>query len=198
MLNRHAAITEKLLSMSVLAIGLLLVFSSSVKAQTPGPLDLFRFKDGRILAGKLYGQKSNADHLIVAVESGAFVKVSKKELARNGHETLNDFEIEYASKIRTLDETADDHYELAGWCSSKGLVDLAKAHYRRALDINPNHSDARVAAGYDKDENGRWVKKEVIMGQKRGMVRMGRKWRFPESVVLEQQTAAEEPQMAVP
>lgn len=154
--------------------------------------DVFRLRDGRTFSGKLSEKYSTDQHLVIAVEAGGFVKVSRKELARNGHDSLNDFEKEYLAQIRDLPEKADAHYQLAGWCSSKGLVDLADAHYRRALDLDPNHSDARVAADYDKDENGRWVKKEVVMGQKRGMVRIGRKWRFPESVVLEQQTAVEE------
>lgn len=170
------------------AIGCCVAFSTLGETRA----DVFRFRDGRVISGALSQKYSTDEFVVIQIDSGALVKVSRKELARNGHDAPNDFENEYLAKIRSLKETAEAHYQLAGWCSSKGLVDLADAHYRRALDIDPNHSDARVAADYDKDENGRWVKKEVVMGQKRGMVRIGRKWRFPESVVLEQQNTAEE------
>jgi tetratricopeptide (TPR) repeat protein len=77
--------------------------------------------------------------------------------------------------------------QMAGECSRYGLTDLAQAHFQRVLDLDPENKPARIAAGYDKDQNGRWVKQEVVMSERRGKVQHRGRWRFPESVAIEQE-----------
>lgn len=42
---------------------------------------------------------------------------------------------------------AEDHFRLARWCESRGLADSAKAHFRVALELDPNHQGARSGLG---------------------------------------------------
>lgn len=154
--------------------------------------DVFRYKDGRVISGtvkaKSQKQVENIQVTVwtVEVEPGTYLQVLDSELVRNGHEALSSAEQEYVKNIASLQETAEAHCEIAAWCTQRGMVNLAKAHYRRALDLNPDHDAARAAAGYKKDNNGRWVKKEKIYGEQRGKVFYKGRWRFPESVAIEQ------------
>ncbi|GIW99078.1 MAG: hypothetical protein KatS3mg111_2411 [Pirellulaceae bacterium] len=154
--------------------------------------DIFRFQDGRVVAGKVIRQtQQTVDERAqtvwtVEIEPGVFLQIYESELERNGHEPLSEAEKEYAAKIATLPETAQAHYDLAGWCSQHGLTGLAKAHYQRAVDLDPEHEAARAAAGYKKDENGRWVRKDEIYGERRGKILYKGRWRFPEAVAIEE------------
>jgi hypothetical protein len=132
----------------------------------------------------------------VEIFPGAMVQILETELALNGRETLSQARQEYAGAVASMEQTTDAHLEMAGWCLKYGLTDLAAAHFRRVLDIDPDNNRARVAAGYDKDQNGRWVKKEVIMGDRRGKVLYKGSWRFPESVLIEQNREAEQQRIA--
>ncbi len=168
------------------------VFSLLCQVASTSHADVFRFKDGRVISGTVKAeQKGEVDKVpvtlwTVELEPGTFMQILDSDLVRNGHETLSDAEKQYAQNISKLPPTAEAHFELAGWCSRYGLRDLARAHYLRVLDIDPDHEPARVASGFKKDDNGRWVKIEEVMGGQRGKVRHGRGWRFPESVAIEQ------------
>ncbi len=153
--------------------------------------DLFYFKDGRVLAGRVANksQEKVGDTLetvwAVELEPGTFIKIYESSLEDNGRQPLKDGEQEYFEKVKSIPETAEAHFLLAGWCTANKLHDLAKAHYLRVLDIEPNHGNARATLGFTKDENGRWVVLNDVMREKRGKVQFKGRWQFPESVALE-------------
>jgi hypothetical protein len=123
--------------------------------------------------------------------------VYESDLMRNGHERPTKSEIEYYRKMREAPpETAEDHVEVAGWCAQRGLKDLRIAHYERAVELDPNNRTARDGAGYKEDADGRWQKKEVVMGEQRGKIRVGNRWRFPEDVKIEEAKAKVEAELA--
>ncbi len=156
------------------------------------PADIFKFKDGRIVYGTVLRQSEvtvddrSVTAWTVQVAPGSYIQVLETELERNGHQRLSEAGQEYVQKISSLPETAEAHYDLAGWCSQHGLTALAKAHYERAVDLDPNHEAARAAAGYKKNADGRWVRKDEIYGEQRGKIFYKGRWRFPESVAIEQ------------
>ncbi|MFN3190147.1 MAG: hypothetical protein ACE361_06450 [Aureliella sp.] len=165
------------------------VAASSFPAST-GHADVFRFKDGRVIEGTVdpkHVKTVNVNGIpttqwIVQIAREDFVIVRESELVHKGHEPVSDSERKYIEMLRkSPPQTAEDHVALAGQCGLMGLRDLKLAHYERAVELDPNHAVARAAAGYMKDENGRWQKKEVVMGERRGKVFVGR-WRFPEDV----------------
>ena len=164
-----------------------------------GSADVFHFRDGRVVTGEVESvqEKKNEEGIpvttwIVRLETQpkSYMKIRETELERYGHEKLSDQEIEYAKRAKAMPDDAASHVAMAGWCDAKGLSKQSQAHYRRALDLDPNHEVARAGAGYLTDVNGRWVKEEVIMRDQRGKVFDGRRWRYPESVVIEQREEA--------
>lgn len=53
-------------------------------------------------------------------------------------------------------DTADGHFAMAQWCRRNGLRADQKTHLTRAIELDPNHADARSALGYVL-QDGRWV-----------------------------------------
>jgi hypothetical protein len=159
----------------------------------PALADTFQLKDGRVISGRVANAtretvgESTENVWTVEIETGVFIKIYDSTLKANGRQKPKDVEEEYLAKIKSMEETADAHFELAGWCDKVGLRDLQAAHYARALDLDPNHTNARATLGY-KSVNGRWTKKDEIMREKLGKVTAGKGggWRFPESLALEQ------------
>lgn len=155
--------------------------------------DVFRYKDGRVVSGTLRGdpKEQTIDGVTetvytVMLEPGTFVMIFESELERNGHDRLSEAEQNYEATAIDKPQTAEAHYELAAEVSKDLLRDLAKAHYRRILDMDPDNQFARAGADYKKDDSGRWVKKEEIYAGQRGKVFVNGKWRFPESIAVEQ------------
>ncbi len=154
--------------------------------------ETFRFKDGRVIAGSL---KNKPEKVVngkteirwaIEIEPGTFVLIDPDELEDKVRKPDPNAVQQYTDKVKAMPETADAHFELGGWCASVGLRDLQEAHYLRALDLDPNHGPANVAAGYHKNDDGRWVKEERVMGGERGKIRFGNGWRFPEAIAIEQ------------
>ncbi len=149
-------------------------------------------KDGRVISGKskelekAVVNKLSVRAWAVEVESGAFIRVLESELANNGYEPLSEARSQYAENVGQIEQTVEEHLALAGDCTKRGLTDLALAHYLRILDIDPENRQARVAAGFKEDANGRWVKKELVMGENRGKVFFKGQWRFPETLAIEE------------
>ncbi len=158
----------------------------------PTSAETFRFKDGRVIAGTL---KSKSEKIIdgkpqalwaIEIEPGTFIQIDPAQLDPKTREPDPATVEAYLAAAQNLPETADAHYEFAGWCVNNGLRDFEEAHYLRALDLDPNHGPANTAAGNYKNDDGRWVKKERVMGSERGKVRFGNAWRFPGAIAIEQ------------
>ncbi|QDV22281.1 hypothetical protein Q31a_05650 [Aureliella helgolandensis] len=173
-----------------ISLSLLLLASLASTVQA----DLFHYKDGRIISGKVLGQPAEVEIAgnsttvwTVEIDPGVYIQVLKSELVLgSGYEALSKDRAEYAQLAAQAPRTVEGQRELVVWCLKHGLADLAKAHQLATVDIAPDDNAVRVAADYMKDRNGRWQKKEVIMGQQLGKVRQGRLWRFPESIAHQQ------------
>ncbi len=170
-------------------LGLLLLIATPW-SETRG--DVFRYKDGRVIAGKVVDESKETVNKLsvrvwaVEVDMGVFVRVLESELQNNGFEPLADSRREYEKRVVAVEQSVAGHSAEISQCSKDGLLDLANAHYLRVLDMDPDNRPAREATGYDMDTNGRWVKKEVVMGEQRGKVKFKGRWRFPESIQIEQ------------
>lgn len=154
--------------------------------------DVFRFKDGRVIAGNAKAlpeetiNKRKVKVWAVEVEPGVFLRVLENELANNGYEPISEERQQYERNVAQSEQTVEAHWAVAGECAKHGLTDLARAHFLRILDLAPDYRPARVATGYKEDNNGRWVKKEVEMGENRGKVFVKGRWRFPEMLEVEE------------
>lgn len=159
----------------------------------PASGDVFRYRDGRVIAGTVKSQETETIDQApvrvwaVEVEQGVYIRVLESELARNGYVPMSEPRKQYALNVSTVEQTVATHAALAGECLKLGLPDLAQAHYLRILDLDPQNSPARVATGYKRDANQRWVKEEVVMGGNRGKVLYKGRWKFPEVIAIDQQ-----------
>ncbi len=153
--------------------------------------DTFRFKDGRVIVGKVRNVQTETIGQVpttvwsVEIEEGVFIQILESNLANNGYEKLDEKRQAYLENVGGKQQTMDYHLALASECSKNHFTDLARAHFLRVLDFDPNYSPARSATGYTQDPNGRWIKKDVLMGEQRGKVFVGGKWMYPEMVAIE-------------
>lgn len=92
--------------------------------------------------------------------------------------------------LDALEQVGDDpqrHYQLGVWCMKvEGFPGEAaqykRYHMLRAIELDPDHAEARGNLEYIKNQKGQWIQKADLM-KKRGMVYYRRQWQLPEAVV---------------
>jgi hypothetical protein len=73
---------------------------------------------------------------------------------------------------------------------------LARAHYLRTIDLDPNHKPARAAVEHIiNTSTGRWVRREDLMVE-RGKIHHQGRWQFPEYIPMDEQVDQEKKQKA--
>lgn len=179
-------LNNRLVAYSLVICGILLAQAAPLYG------DVFRYRDGRVIAGTVKSQETETINQApvkvwaVEIEQGVFIRVLESELALNGYIPMSEPRKQYALNVGGVEQTVATHAALAGECMKLGLPDLAQAHFLRILDLDPQNSPARVATGYTLDANRRWVKKGVVMGENRGKVLYKGRWKFPEVIAIEQ------------
>ena len=127
--------------------------------------------------GKLEGKVTEtATGYAVQLESG-LVQIKKDQVA-SIEKKASALEL-YEQKLAELKqakklEDADAQADLASWCTKNGLKAKAKEHYEKTLSLNPNHSAARQALGFQLF-NGAWMT-EVQVKEAQGMVKYKGQW----------------------
>lgn len=166
--------------------------------------DLFKFKDGRVIYGKLVGSatkkigETERQVYSVAVDDGVYVQIPASELATNGHEPLSEPRKLYEELVPAQPKTIEAQLKLVQTVAGREfqLTDVVKALREYCVDLAPNESTIRTIAGYSQDRNGRWKKKNEIMIENRGMVHDGRGYRFPEDIAMEREQEERAKQIA--
>ena len=150
--------------------------------------DEFKLKDGRTLVGQLVSApKGDAKQWTVQLSTGTFVRFDNDQLLFNGHVKPDERLEKYRQSLQNVEPTAESHAGLAGWCNSNGLKEQAEAHYRRALDFDPNFRTARYALNYREDASGRWVERDQLMTEGKGKIKVGGRFIYPEVYAIEKQ-----------
>ena len=90
----------------------------------------------------------------------------------------------YRQEVQKAGEDAEAHYELARSCKAKGLLDQRDYHFKRAIEIDPNHSRARSALNYVREGNG-WIL-YADQQRSRGLIQTSKGWQVPEVYLREQ------------
>ena len=122
------------------ALGLLVI----ALLATPIHADLFRLKDGTRLEGTIVREIGD---LVSIKPPDGVVTIDKSEI-KERIEKKTPFK-EYQEKIKTLDsEDLDSQVELARWCERNSLSAEAARHWKRVIEIAPDHEDARKTLGY--------------------------------------------------
>ncbi|GHT23503.1 hypothetical protein FACS189419_07550 [Planctomycetales bacterium] len=90
----------------------------------------------------------------------------------------------YESAKKTMQDTVAGNAEMAKWCSENRLSDLAKFHWERILELDPDNAAARAGLGYVKDAKFGWLMRADKL-EKRGLVKDGVKWKTRQEMQVE-------------
>lgn len=139
-------------------------------------------------SGQVTGEVSRrGDLVIVSVDDKIQVAFPKTRVSR----VVESKELtKYKSLAKQVGEDAGAHYQLARWCKAAGNVPglsqyYTRFHMQRAVELNPNHAEARASLGYTKDDGGKWILRTDLM-RSRGMILKGGRWVIPEAASLEE------------
>jgi hypothetical protein len=64
--------------------------------------------------------------------------------------------VEYRAKRARMRDTAEGHVWLGKWCAGRQLHEQRRAHLERALQLEPDHPEARQLLGYRRVD-GKWL-----------------------------------------
>ncbi|MBN1852349.1 MAG: HEAT repeat domain-containing protein [Pirellulales bacterium] len=170
----------------ILMLGATCLFIESVRA------DVYELATG----GEVRGQLMNPDDkprqtYQIETPSGSLVTLAADQVRRI-IEQSEELE-EYERLAVTTPDTADGHWQLAGWCLEKKLLRERKHHLERVIELDPEHAEARRFLGYQHVRNA-WMSREEQM-QLRGFVYYEGDWRTPQDVEIrkrQQETSAAE------
>ncbi len=136
--------------------------------------------------GHLTGQVvRKPDWVIVKVDDEVQVAIQPSRVIRV---VTSDQLQTYRNKVIEAGNDAELHYQLGIWCVTGDNVpgdsqQYLRYHMQRAIELDPDHAQARASLGYKKDD-GKWVRTADLM-RDRGMIRRGGDWELPEAVAIE-------------
>lgn len=152
--------------------------------------DEFLLKDGRKIAGVVRSEKpiegTKDKQFVVELAPGFMVLINQSEIKQPI--ALRKGEQEYLTTIKSeFADTVEFHLKQAGYCRKHALTDYEVAHFERVLDLEPENEVARAGLEYMKDDkSGRWIKRNQLMTEGRGKVKVGSKYLFPEVIAMEE------------
>lgn len=152
--------------------------SDSRSAGETQPVDPSRSLSERILIAESNGDLAERSRLIIDLREGKAAKdadalalsIGGQLRDREGWMSVEDV-IEKNRELPAIDryerlrsaqpDTIQGHINVAQWCRKAGLDTQQAAHWRRVLQINPNHPLARTALGH-RLVDGAWVSPEEV------------------------------------
>lgn len=173
-----ASITTRSAGVSLFVLLSLCVAVSTSRADTIELRDGVQI-DGKIIRATDTGPKP---HVIVEVDPELRVAIPQSRIVK----TISDDDEKiawYQQQIAGLGDDAEAHYQLARECKARGLVTQRDYHFQRAIEIDPDHPQARSALRYVRDGND-WV---LFADQQRsrGLMRTAGGWEVPEVYIRE-------------
>jgi hypothetical protein len=148
-------------------------------ARAPG--EVFLLTNGSRVEGKLLNpDESPRERFVILTPSGTRITLERSQVKQILHQTPA--EAEYAAVRHRYPDTVEGQWALAEWCRERGLAGQRQVHLERILERAPDHPDARAALGYTRYED-QWLTRGELMAR-RGMIRHGGSWRYPQEVEL--------------
>lgn len=144
--------------------------------------DEFVLTSGATIRGEWLNRKDrSAAFYLISTEYGGQLQLDSKQVTsvRRRLQAEADYE-RFSPKAA---DTIDDQWKLGVWCRRSGLPEQAAVHFRRVIELDPQHVQARRFLGYGEID-GQWVTQEEHLKGK-GYVRYKGKWRLPEHIELE-------------
>jgi len=115
--------------------------------------DVIHLKDGRTIEGKILEENRKSVKIetqfgsVRTIDQDRILRIERKKTAREEYEDR---------KRRTDDEDAEALYRLGAWCRENGLVVESLEAFRKVIQLDPDHPEARRALGYVR-RGDRWI-----------------------------------------
>jgi len=155
-------------------------------AATAARADEVQLKDGSIVVGRV---EERGDDILVTRGDNT-LRIPRSMVKKIVYAPLP--EELYERRLADLKPgDLEGHVELARWCAREKLKAEAESTWRKVLEIDPDHAEARKALGYTKLDDGRWATEEEAMAAK-GLVKHEGKWVTPAERDAAVSKAAEE------
>ncbi|MEE2858025.1 MAG: hypothetical protein VX949_11595 [Planctomycetota bacterium] len=124
-----------------MALGVLLTLSPV----EVGFADIFHLKDGRVIDGAVL--REIGDLISIRSSDGAVITIDRSEIVKT-EKQLTPID-QYRTRLDQLDPSSlADQLSLARWCDSVNLTPQAMKHWKRVIQIDPDHDQARSVLGY--------------------------------------------------
>ncbi|MFC1588467.1 tetratricopeptide repeat protein [Planctomycetota bacterium] len=137
----------------------LLLLLTAVLLCCPVFAEILIMKNGRKVEGKIISEDDSK--LVFRTNSGMQITYKKSDIKEIDREHVAAEDV-YANKLKEMDDqSAEDHFQLAGWCKQNFNRKKARVHWQKAIEINPDHEGARTALGFIK-YRGKWLTKEEL------------------------------------
>jgi hypothetical protein len=165
------------------AIALVAMLATQARA------DLIRLNNGGEIRGSVQHKTDLAGRTEVSIVTltGARIVVSRSDIE---FVTPRSIELEiYESRVRTLPDTIEAHWELAEWCRQNKLTRQRTEQLEAVLALDPDHEAAHKALRHTF-HNGEWLSQEELM-RSRGYIRHKNRWVTQQELDLIEKSAAE-------
>ncbi len=152
-------------------------------ALAAAPADEVELTSGTVVEGKV---QDLGDSIRVVRSNGSATYPKSMVRKITPKKTVEEIYEDRAQGLKDTD--LDGHLQLARWCVQQKLAKESALEFRKILALNPDHEEARTAAGFQKI-NGKWLSEDEANLAK-GLVKHKGKWTTPEQRDLD--TAMEE------
>ena len=137
--------------------------------------DRIVLRGGTVLRGVILPQSSGSDQYVVQTETGGTpLKFPKSQVTKIEREPSQ--LDEYLPRLQRLgtNPSGQQHHELGLWCESKRLTSLARSHFERAVELDPQLAAAHKKLGH-VEHDGKWVSVAELKTLQ-GLVQYKGKW----------------------
>lgn len=141
--------------------------------------DVFELTDGGQVTGVLVERGPDQEY-VVRTEQGALVTLSKSQVRKVTE--VDEDQLEYQQRSRTMPDTVEAHRRLAEWCKEHQLTSLRDHHLQRVLQLDPDDKEVRKSLGYQLHK-GRWLTRDQIM-EERGLRMYDGEYRTEQDIAL--------------
>ena len=147
----------------------------------PAAGETFQLRSG----GRLEGRLLNPDELPrqtyhIRLLAGGDVTLEVKDVAKVIEPTPA--KRQYLDLLRRMPaDTAEMHWKMSEACAKWNLGRERKFHLERAIELDPNHEQARQALKFKKQSDGTWATAEQLRTAA-GQVKYKGKWMSPDAV----------------
>ncbi|WP_436716206.1 HEAT repeat domain-containing protein [Roseiconus lacunae] len=146
--------------------------------------DTVELRGGATVDGVILGDGDDEQRpVVIEVDNDLKVAVPRSRVRKTMQGQDEDL-LWYRTERAKLPADAEAHYQFARACKSRRLNAQCDYHFRRAIEIDPNHTRARSALRYVKDGQT-WVRFEDEQ-RKRGLILTSKGWQVPEVYVQEE------------